>query len=302
MVTTTTNINWLNHKHVFPEKATIHVLTHALHYGSSAFDGLRAYETSRGVVLLRLREHSRRRLDSAKIYRMSMPWCAEQLREPRQKVVSANGLDHCAYIRPLAFCGDGDIGVTPKNEPPTEMAAAAWECGQILGLESEAEDVNVGVSSWQRLASNPPARARFGRRQGSLEPADQRRGATPRLRQRHRARCGRHPGRGRGGDPVSGQGRRAHDSRACALGARQDHARHGQAIRQRTQTRLARVRSLARTPLYRRRLVLQRHGRRGSVTEAHQSAFFGLFSGHTRPTNGAGSRGAPRRPHAAACG
>ena len=158
-----TQFIWFNGKLVPWEKATVHVLTHALHYGSSVFEGVRAYETPQGVAIFRLRDHTRRLLDSAKIYRMSMPFSAEQIDDACRQVIAANALAHGAYIRPIAFRGYGEIGVTPKCEPPTEIAVAAWEWGKYLGHESEEQGVDVCISSWHRVAPNTlPALAKAG--------------------------------------------------------------------------------------------------------------------------------------------
>ncbi|MHB1872351.1 MAG: branched-chain amino acid transaminase [Steroidobacteraceae bacterium] len=158
-----TQFIWFNGKLVPWEKATVHVLAHALHYGSSVFEGIRAYQTHRGVAIFRLRDHTRRLLDSAKIYRMSLPFSAGQLDEACRQVIAANGLARGAYIRPVAFRGYGEIGVTPKNEPPTEVAVAAWEWGKYLGHESEEQGVDACISSWHRVAPNTlPALAKAG--------------------------------------------------------------------------------------------------------------------------------------------
>jgi branched-chain amino acid aminotransferase len=158
-----TQFIWFNGKLVPWEKATVHVLSHALHYGSSIFEGVRAYETPRGVAIFRLRDHTRRLFDSARIYRMNMPFNAEALNEACRQVISANGLKRGAYIRPVAFKGYGEIGVSPKNDPPTEVAVAAWEWGRYLGHESEETGVDVCVSSWNRVAPNTlPALAKAG--------------------------------------------------------------------------------------------------------------------------------------------
>jgi branched-chain amino acid aminotransferase len=158
-----TQFIWFNGKLVPWEKATVHVLSHALHYGSSCFEGLRAYETSNGISIFRLRDHMRRLYDSAKIYRIGIPFQPEQLSEACRLVVSANGLNKGAYIRPVVFRGYGEIGVTPKIEPPTEVAVAAWEWGKYLGHESEEVGVDVCVSSWNRVAPNTlPALAKAG--------------------------------------------------------------------------------------------------------------------------------------------
>ncbi len=149
-----TDLIWFNGKLVPWEKATVHVLSHALHYGSSVFEGIRAYQTPQGVAVFRLRDHMRRLVDSAKIYRIPLPFSLEQLCAACRDVIAANGLVRGAYIRPVAFRGYGEIGVTPKNEPPTEVAIAAWEWGKYLGHESEEAGVDVCVSSWNRVAPN----------------------------------------------------------------------------------------------------------------------------------------------------
>jgi branched-chain amino acid aminotransferase len=154
---------WFNGKLVAWEKATVHVLAHALHYGSSVFEGVRAYETPKGVAIFRLQDHTRRLYDSAKIYRIQIPFTVQQLNDAAREVVTANGLRRGAYIRPIAFRGYGEIGVAPKIDPPVDVAIAAWEWGKYLGHESEANGVDVCVSSWQRVAPNTlPALAKAG--------------------------------------------------------------------------------------------------------------------------------------------
>jgi branched-chain amino acid aminotransferase len=154
---------WFNGRLVPWEKATVHVLAHALHYGSSVFEGIRAYETPRGVAIFRLADHTRRFFDSAKIYRMQIPFTPEQVNAACREAISANGLARGAYIRPVAFRGYGEIGVAPKIDPPIDVAVAAWEWGKYLGHGSEAEGVDVCVSSWQRVAPNTlPALAKAG--------------------------------------------------------------------------------------------------------------------------------------------
>ena len=145
---------WFNGKLVPWEKATVHVLSHALHYGSSVFEGVRAYATPQGVAIFRLRDHTRRLFDSAKIYRMQIPFQPDQINAACREAIAANGLSNGAYIRPVAFRGYGEIGVAPKIEPPIDVAVAAWEWGKYLGHESEAEGVDVCISSWQRMAPN----------------------------------------------------------------------------------------------------------------------------------------------------
>ena len=158
-----TQFIWFNGKLVPWEKATVHVLSHALHYGSSVFEGVRAYETPKGVAIFRLRDHTRRLFDSAKIYRIPMPFSPEQLNEACRQVIAANDLKRGAYLRPVVFRGYGEIGVTPKHEPPTEVAVAAWEWGKYLGAEAEEQGVDACISSWQRVAPNTlPALAKAG--------------------------------------------------------------------------------------------------------------------------------------------
>ncbi|HKT74902.1 MAG TPA: branched-chain amino acid transaminase [Steroidobacteraceae bacterium] len=154
---------WFNGKLVPWEKATVHVLSHALHYGSSVFEGLRAYETPRGIAIFRLRDHTRRLYDSAKIYRIPIPFQAEQINDACRQVVASNRLTRGAYIRPIVFRGYGEIGVSPKIEPPTDVAIAAWEWGKYLGGDSEEQGVDACVSSWHRVAPNTlPAMAKAG--------------------------------------------------------------------------------------------------------------------------------------------
>ncbi len=154
---------WFNGKLVPWEKATVHVLTHALHYGSSVFEGVRAYETPKGVAIFRLQDHTRRLFDSAKIYRIALPYTSDQVNAACREVIAANNLSKGAYIRPVAFRGYGEIGVAPKVEPPIDVAVAAWEWGKYLGHGSEEQGVDVCISSWQRVAPNTlPAMAKAG--------------------------------------------------------------------------------------------------------------------------------------------
>jgi branched-chain amino acid aminotransferase len=159
----TTPYIWFNGKLVPWEQATVHVLTHALHYGSSIFEGIRAYVTPQGVAIFRLDDHTRRLYDSARIYRIQVPYTPAEINAACREVIAANGLTRGAYIRPLVYRGYGEIGVVPKNEPPVEVAIAAWEWGQYLGPGSDAAGVDVCVSSWQRMAPNTlPAMAKAG--------------------------------------------------------------------------------------------------------------------------------------------
>ena len=153
---------WHNGKFVPWQDAKVHVLTHALHYGSSVFEGIRVYATPSGSRVFRLQAHTRRLLDSAKIHRIRIPWSVDEIDAACKEVVVRNGLN-TAYVRPLAFRGYGEVGVVPPANHPVEMAIAAWEWGAYLGPEALEKGVDVCVSSWQRVAPNTiPALAKAG--------------------------------------------------------------------------------------------------------------------------------------------
>ena len=154
---------WLNRRMVPWEQATVHVLSHALHYGSSVFEGIRVYKTPAGPKAFRLTDHMQRLFDSAKIYRLPIPYERDELIAACKEVVLANKLLNGAYIRPIALRGYGDIGLAPKPEHPVDVAIAAWEWGAYLGAEGLEHGVDVCVSSWQRVAPNTiPALAKAG--------------------------------------------------------------------------------------------------------------------------------------------
>ncbi len=154
---------WMNGKMVPWEQATVHVMSHALHYGSSVFEGIRVYKTADGPKIFRLTDHMRRLYDSAKIYRMPIPYGLDELINVCKQVITVNELNNGAYIRPLAMRGYGDIGLAPKPDHPVDVAIAAWEWGAYLGAEAMEKGVDVCVSSWQRVAPNTiPALAKAG--------------------------------------------------------------------------------------------------------------------------------------------
>jgi branched-chain amino acid aminotransferase len=143
------------------EDATIHVLSHVVHYGSSIFEGIRCYNTPDGPAIFRLREHMRRFADSAKIYRMELPHNFDALIEACEKVVAASGLDEC-YLRPLAIRGYGSPGVNPLNSP-VEVFVMAWGWGAYLGDHGMANGVDACISSWHRMEPNTfPSFAKAG--------------------------------------------------------------------------------------------------------------------------------------------
>lgn len=154
---------WMNGRMLPWEDATVHVMSHALHYGSSVFEGIRVYKTPHGPKIFRLTDHMQRLYDSAKIYRMPIPYKLAQLNEVCKQVIVANGLTNGAYIRPLAMRGYGEIGLAPKADHPVDVVIGAWEWGAYLGAEGLENGVDVCVSSWQRVAPNTiPAQAKAG--------------------------------------------------------------------------------------------------------------------------------------------
>ena len=161
MLTPTEKI-WHNGRFIRWDEATIHVLSHVVSYGSSVFEGIRCYSTPAGPAVFRLREHIRRMVDSAKIYRMeNIGFSLDQLAEAMLELVRVNRMDAC-YIRPIVLRGYGEVGVNPLKNP-IDVYIACWEWGQYLGEEALAEGVDVCVSSWTRLAPNTlPALAKAG--------------------------------------------------------------------------------------------------------------------------------------------
>lgn len=145
---------WHNGKLVPWEQATAHVLSHALHYGSSVFEGIRVYATPLGSRVFRLTDHIKRLFYSARIYRMQIPFSESEITEACKYVVKQNGLEDGAYLRPIAFRGYGSLGVAPKEDVPIEVSVAAVEWGAYLGAEALEQGVDVCVSSWQRMAPN----------------------------------------------------------------------------------------------------------------------------------------------------
>lgn len=139
---------WMDSKLVEWDKATVHVKTHALHYGSSVFEGIRAYASPAGPKVLFLREHIRRLFRSARAYRMELPWSEDALCEAVKLVVRENGHSAC-YIRPIAFRGDEALGVNPRR-CSVRTAIFTMEWGAYLGAEAIEKGVDVGVSSWRR--------------------------------------------------------------------------------------------------------------------------------------------------------
>jgi branched-chain amino acid aminotransferase len=152
---------WYNGRFIAWSDAQIHVLSHVVSYGSSVFEGVRCYETQQGPAVFRPREHMRRLVDSAKIYRMQLPYSADELTGAMLDVIRENNMRAC-YVRPIVLRGYGDVGVLPTNNPiDTYIACFPW--GRYLGEAALKEGVDVCVSSWTRIAPNTlPALAKAG--------------------------------------------------------------------------------------------------------------------------------------------
>lgn len=152
---------WFNGKLVPWEQATVHVSAHVLHYGSSVFEGIRAYETIRGTAVFCLDDHIRRLFNSCKIYRMEIPYSPDELKEAVLETIRANGHRSC-YIRPIVYRGVGGFNLDPRS-CPVEVAIITIEWGRYLGAEAIEKGVDVGVSSWRRMAPDTfPAAAKWG--------------------------------------------------------------------------------------------------------------------------------------------
>lgn len=150
---------WFNGELVPWDQAQVHVLTHALHYGSSVFEGLRAYSTTRGTAVLGLDLHVARLFRSCKIVGMPLRWTEDQVRDAIRATVRANKLEAC-YIRPLVYRGYGALGVWPE-ECPVEMAIATFPWEKPAGENPLEKGIEVGVSSWRRMAPDTlPAMAK----------------------------------------------------------------------------------------------------------------------------------------------
>jgi len=141
-------------------EATVHVMAHALHYGSSIFEGIRSYKTPDGPAIFRLSDHLKRLYLSAKVYDMVIPHTRDELASACREVLKANGLEQ-AYLRPVAYRGLGGFGLSADT--PIDVAIATWPMGPYLGPEALENGITACVSSWQRMAPNTiPAGAKAG--------------------------------------------------------------------------------------------------------------------------------------------
>jgi branched-chain amino acid aminotransferase len=151
---------WMNGELVAYEDAKVHVLTHALHYGTGVFEGVRAYDTPRGTAIFRHADHIDRLFRSAGMYHMEIPYSKDEIRAATHETIVRNRLKSC-YIRPLVFRGAGPMGLYPLD-CPVEVIIAVWQWGSYLGDEGKQRGVRAKVSSWRRIPSDsliPSAKA-----------------------------------------------------------------------------------------------------------------------------------------------
>jgi branched-chain amino acid aminotransferase len=146
----TADLIWMDGEFLPWEDAKVHVLSHAFHYGTSVFEGERAYETADGPAIFRHQEHLDRLEASAKLYYMDLPFSKEQLRTATHELIARNGLKSC-YIRPIVFRGYGPMGLDPESNP-VHAAIAVWEWGAYLGEDAKLNGVRAKVSSWRRIS------------------------------------------------------------------------------------------------------------------------------------------------------
>lgn len=143
---------WHNGKWINWDDATLHVLAHVVSYGSAVFEGIRCYETKQGPAIFRLREHMQRLINSGKIYRMELPFSVDEFSTVACELVRLNNMKSC-YVKPMVMRGYGEVGVNPLNSP-IEIYMACWAWGAYLGPDALTKGVEVGVSSWTRIAPN----------------------------------------------------------------------------------------------------------------------------------------------------
>jgi branched-chain amino acid aminotransferase len=143
---------WMNGVLVGWDDARVHVGTHGLHYGSGVFEGIRAYETEKGSAVFRLTDHLKRFDNSARLLGMDLGHSVDQLRQACHEVIAANGLPEC-YLRPIAFYGYGELGVSAVGNP-VDVVIMSWPWGAYLGEEGLKSGIRAKISSWQRIGPN----------------------------------------------------------------------------------------------------------------------------------------------------
>lgn len=140
---------WKDGKLIPWKEATTHILTHTLHYGNAAFEGVRAYKTDKGMAIFRLGDHTKRLINSTKIVAIDCPYTEEELNKAQIELLQANDFQNNVYIRPLVYLGYGAMGVSHK-QAPVNVAIAAWEWGAYLGDDGIANGIKVKTSSFAR--------------------------------------------------------------------------------------------------------------------------------------------------------
>jgi branched-chain amino acid aminotransferase len=143
---------WMNGELVDWDEARIHVGVHGLHYGTGVFEGMRCYDTPRGPAVFRLTDHMQRLHNSARLINMQLPYSVDELRVACNDLLGANGLSEC-YIRPIAFYGYGQLGVSARDNP-VETVIMCWPWGTYLGAEALQTGIRTKISSWQRISAN----------------------------------------------------------------------------------------------------------------------------------------------------
>jgi branched-chain amino acid aminotransferase len=144
---------WMDGELVDWDKATVHILTHSLHYGTGAFEGIRCYATAQGPAVFRLREHMQRLVNSCKVLLIPLPYDLDELITAARDVVRANDASNGIYLRPLVYLGYGEMGVNPAPAP-VNVAIVAWPWGAYLGDEGLLSGVSLKVSTWRRHDPN----------------------------------------------------------------------------------------------------------------------------------------------------
>jgi branched-chain amino acid aminotransferase len=143
---------WMNGELVDWADAKVHVGAHGLHYGTGVFEGIRCYETPKGSAVFRLTDHLRRLENSARLLYMELPFTTDELRAACHEVITVNGLPEC-YLRPIAFYGYGELGVSTAGNP-VDVVIMSWPWGAYLGDEGVANGIRAKVSSWKRIGAN----------------------------------------------------------------------------------------------------------------------------------------------------
>src|ERR1700722_16917 len=131
------------------DDARIHIGAHGLHYGTGVFEGVRCYDTPKGPAVFRGTDHMQRLINSARLIYMKLPYSVEELTGACNDLLGANGLNEC-YIRPFAFYGFGELGVSSRGNP-VEVAIMSWPWGTYLGAEAQLTGIRTKISSWQRI-------------------------------------------------------------------------------------------------------------------------------------------------------